>query len=260
MCLSIYTKYLDIKGNYFFIFYALFFMLIHTPKARFLVFLLLFFFQSFSNSFALGVDFIEKADFNKDGSGQFSIEVDLTKTSYLISVIKYLNKNYKDITKAIGYKAFSSASTKFEKIAGISQIGIAYDEKMLKFNLVFNFNTLQALNEAIGALNKGLDPPKITYFSLDDLLFIREDLNGIAKKLFFYQEYDNSLVKSLDLASFFKESTYTTIYTFPNTIEDYSNPLSELTKDKKMIRVTHHIFAPDQVEHAIGNRIHFTKK
>ncbi|CCM10075.1 Putative uncharacterized protein [Cardinium endosymbiont cEper1 of Encarsia pergandiella] len=252
-------KVLDVKRSYFFIFSFLFFMPIQPPKARFVVFLLLFFFQSRSNSFALGVDFIERADFNKDGSGQFSIEVDLTKTSHLISVIKYLNKNYKDVTKAIGYKAFSNASAKFEKIAGISQVDIAYNEKMLKFKLVFNFNTLQALNEAIGELNEGLDPPKITYFSLDDLLFTREDLNGIAKKLLFYQQYDNSLVKSLDLASFFKESTYTTIYTFLNTIQDYSNPLSELTKDKKTIRVTHHIFAPDQVEHAIGNRIHFTK-
>ncbi|MGI2298703.1 hypothetical protein ACRRVB_02810 [Candidatus Cardinium hertigii] len=235
-------------------------MPIQPQKARFIVFLFLFFFQSLSNSFALGVDFIEKADFNEDGSGQFSIEVDLTKTSYLISVIKYLNKNYKDVTKTIGYKAFSNASTKFETIAGISQVDVAYDEKMLKFKLMFKFNTIQALNKAMGKLNKGLDPPKITYFSLDDVLFIREDLNGVAKKLLLYQQYDNSLVKSLDLASFFKESTYTTIYTFCNTIEDYSNPLSEVTKDKKTIRVTHHVFAPDQVEHAIGNRLHFTKK
>ncbi|CDG49350.1 Hypothetical protein CHV_a0018 [Cardinium endosymbiont cBtQ1 of Bemisia tabaci] len=235
-------------------------MPIQPQKARFIVFVLFFFFQSISNSFALGVDFIERGHFNEDGSGQFSIEVDLTKTSHLISVIKYLNKNYKDITKAIGYKAFSNASAKFEKIEGISHVDVTYNEKMLKFKLVFKFNTLQALNKAIGKLNKGLDPPKITYFILDDVLFIREDLNGIAKKLLFYQQYDNSLVKSLDLAFFFKESTYTTIYTFCNTIQDYSNPLSELTKDKKTIRVTHHVFAPDQVEYAIGNRLHFTKK
>lgn len=229
-------------------------------KAGFIVLIWLFFFQSVPNSLALGVDFIERAHFNKDGSGQFSIEVDLTKTSNLISVIRYLNKDYKAITKAIGYKAFSNARTQFKKIANISQVDVKYNEKMLNCALVFRFNSIQALNKAIRKINKGLDPPKITYFSLDDELFVREDVNGIAKKLLFYQQYDNCLVKSLDLASFFKETTYTTIYTFHTEIQDYSNPLSELAKDKKTIRVTHHVFAPDQVEHSIGNRLHFAKK
>lgn len=229
-------------------------------KAGFIVFIWLFFFQSIPKSLALGVDFIERVHFNKDGSGQFSIEVDLTKTSNLISVIRYLNKDYKGITKAIAYKAFSNARAQFKKIADISQVDVKYNEKMLNCALVFRFNSMQALNKAIRKINKGLDPPKITYFSLDDELFVREDVNGIAKKLLFYQQYDNCLVRSLDLASFFKETTYTTIYTFHTEIQDYSNPLSELAKDKKIIRVTHHVFAPDQVEHSIGNRLHFTKK
>ncbi|WP_342265519.1 hypothetical protein [Cardinium endosymbiont of Philonthus spinipes] len=226
-----------------------------------LFFVFLFFFRSISSTLALGVDFIEKAHFNEDGSGQFSIEVDLTKTSKLISVIKYLNKDYKSegITKSIGYKAFSKAQERFEKIADISQVSVSYNEKMLNFQLAFRFNTIQALNKAIRKINKGLDPSKITYFSLDDGLFVRQDVNGVAQKILFYQQYDNCLIKSLDLASFFKETTYTTIYTFDKEIESFSNPLSELTKDKKAVRITHYVFAPDQIEESIGNRVHYVK-
>lgn len=228
-------------------------------KANFIVFICLFFFQSIPSSLALGVDFIERVNFNEDGSGEFTIEVDLAKTSYLISVIKYLGKDYKSITKSIGYQAFSKAGTQLKKIADISQVDVRCNEDMLNFELVFTFNSIQALNKAIQKINKGLDPPQITYFSLEDHLFVREDINGIAKKLLFYQACDNCLVKSLDLASFFKETTYTTIYTFCNQIDDYSNPLSELTKDKKSIRIIHYVFAPDQTEHSIANRIHFVK-
>lgn len=236
-------------------------MLMQPRKFGFIVFILLFFFQSVSNSLVLGVDFIESAHFKEDGSGQFSIKVDLTKTSKLISVIKYLNKDYKyqGITKSIGYKAFSKAQERLEKISDISQVRVNYDEKMLSFQLMFRFNTIQALNKAIRKINKGLDPLKITYFSLDDELFVRQDVNGIAQKILFYQQYDNCLVKSLDLASFFKETTYTTIYTFYKKIENYSNPLSKLTKDKKTICITHYVFAPDQVAESIGNRLHFVK-
>ncbi len=241
-------------------------MPIQPRKIGFIVFVLLFFvclffFRSISSRLALGVDFIEKAHFNEDGSGQFSIEVDLTKTSSFISVIKYLNKDYKykGITQSIGYKAFNDAKERFKKIADISDVFVRYNEEMLSFELAFRFRTIQALNKAIRKINKGLAPPKITYFSLDDGLFVRQDINGIAQKVLFYQKYDNSLIKSLNLASFFKETTYTTIYTFHKEVEDYSNPLSELTKDKKTIRITHYVFAPDQIEESIGNRVHFMK-
>ncbi|MDN5247431.1 MAG: hypothetical protein V3581_02750 [Candidatus Cardinium sp.] len=227
-------------------------------KVGFVVFVLLFFFQSIPNTPALGVDFIEKVHFNEDGSGLFSIEVDLTKTRNVLSIIKYLNLNTNcKLIKSIGYKSLHNAEECLKSIADISQVGMHYDEKMLKFELRFSFHTIKALNKAIRKINKGLDPPKITYFSLHDGLFVRQDVNGIAQKVLFYQQYDNCLVKSLDLAFFFKETTYTTIYTFHKSIQDYSNPLSELTKSKKTIRITHYVFAPDQIEESIGNRIHF---
>ncbi|WP_162789891.1 hypothetical protein [Cardinium endosymbiont of Sogatella furcifera] len=227
-------------------------------KVGFVVFVLLFFFQSIPKTPALGVDFIEKAHFNEDGSGLFSIEVDLTKAGTVLSIIKCLNLNTScKLIKSIGYKSLHNAEECLKSIADISQVGMRYDEKKLKFELSFNFHTIKALNKAMRKINKGLDPPKITYFSLQDGLFVRQDMNGIAKKVLFYQEYDNCLVKSLDLACFFKQTTYTTIYTFPKEIKDCSNPLSELTKNKKTIRIRHDVFAPDQIEDSIGNRIHF---
>lgn len=235
-------------------------MLFQLKKLRFAVCFLLVFFKSTATSLALGIDFIEKARFNQNGSGLFSLKVDLNKNSHLIAIIKCLNREYKGITKAIGSKAFGNAKEDFARIPDISEVRVDYNEKMLTIELMFKFRTIQALNKALCAINKGLDPPKITYFSLDDALFVREDMNGIAKKLLFYQSYDNCFIKSLDLVSFFKETTYTTIYTFYNRVQDYSNPLSELTKDKKTIRVTHHVFAPEQVEDSIGNRIHLVKK
>lgn len=228
-------------------------------KLKVTFFLFLFFFHFTTNSYALGIDFVERTYFNKDGSGIFSIKVDLTKTGKLISIIKYLNKDYEGITKLIGYNAFYAAKKRFKKIANISDVRLKHDEAMLKFTLRFAFKNIKALNEAISKTNEGLDPTNITYFSFSDELFVREDANGIANKLLFYQKHDNCLVKSLDLASFFKDITYTTIYTFHNKIIDFSNPLSELTKDKKTIRVAHHVFSVDETEDSISNRIHFEK-
>ncbi|WP_243018073.1 hypothetical protein [Candidatus Cardinium hertigii] len=232
-----------------------------SKKVRFLVFVSLFFFQSLPSSSALGVDFIEKAHFNKDGSGEFSIQVDLKKTRNLIAFIKYLHKlrkDYKDITQAIACHAFNKASERLEQLSDISQVCVKHNKKMLKVELSFSFNHIEALNEAMSKIiHKGLDPPKITYFSLDDKLFVREDINGITKKLLYYQDNDNSLIKSLKLLSFFKETSYKTIYTFHKKIKNCSNPLSKFTENT--IRITHHVFAPDEIEHSIGNRVFFAK-
>ncbi|WP_133282300.1 hypothetical protein [Cardinium endosymbiont of Culicoides punctatus] len=200
---------------------------------------------------------MERAYFNKNGSGGFSLKVDLTKIGKLISVIKYINKDYQHITKIIGYNIFSAAEQRLKKIDGISDIRLKQDKAMLKFTIKFAFENIKVLNKAVDQINKGLDPTNITYFSFSDELFVREDVNGIAKKLLLYKEHDNCLVNSLDLAFFFRDSTYTTIYTFPNKIVDFSNPFSELTEDKKTIGIAHHIFAIGETDDSISNRIHF---
>jgi hypothetical protein len=206
---------------------------------------------------ALGLDFIERTSFNKDGSGLFSLKVDLTKSSRLIRLIKLLNKEYGGITKLIGYNAFYATKRQFKTMPGISGIRIKHDKKMLKFTLRFEFKTIQALNNAMRKMNQGIDTVPITYFSLSDVLFVREDRHGIAKRLIQYQKHDNCLVKSLNLASFFKEITYTTIYTFPRKIQDASNRFSEISKDGQTIRITHHILSAEETEESIANRVHF---
>ena len=229
-------------------------------SSRFILFVCLFFVNTVSNVLALGLDFIERASFNKDGSGKFSIKVDLTKTKKLVSIVQYLNKDYEDFPYRVGYNALCCAQEKLKKVPDIGHVHVKHNQTMLKFTLSFVFKNLPALNNAMHAINEGLDPPSITYFSLNDNLFVREDMNGIAKKLIFYQQHSNCLIKSLNLAAFFKTTTYTTVYNFYNKIESYSNPFSELTADKKTIRIRHHVFAADETEESIGNRVHLAKE
>ncbi|MBX9889898.1 MAG: hypothetical protein K2X94_01355 [Amoebophilaceae bacterium] len=228
-------------------------------KIKFIVFssLLLVFLNALPRSWALGLDFIERTSFNKDGSGLFSLNLDLAKSKKLIKAIKYLNKDYENITKSIGYNAFCGTKQVLKKIAGIDDVRIRHDERMLTITLRFNFKSIQVLNKALSKINQELDPMGITYFSLSDEIFIREDMHGIAKKLIHYHDHDNSLIKSLNLSYFFQHTTYTTIYTFDKEIKNASNPLSEITKDKKTIRVVHQILSADEVEDSIRNRVHF---
>jgi len=221
---------------------------------------ILFVFNSIPKSWALGVAFTERISFSQDGSGLYSLTFDLTKSKKLIAAIKYLNKDYEQIPKLIGYNAFFSAKTGLEKIKGMDDIRIWHDPKMLSITLRFAFKNIPVLNKAMCTINEGIDPEGITYFSLNDQIFIREDMHGLAKKLVLYQNYDNSLIKSLTLSAFFRDTTYTTIYTFSKKIKDASNPLSEITKDKQTIRVVHHILSADEVEESIRNRIHFRVK
>ncbi|MDD9139799.1 MAG: hypothetical protein NQ127_02605 [Candidatus Cardinium sp.] len=211
-----------------------------------------------TSSAALGVNFTERAYFYEDGSGLFSLEVDLTKSAKLIAFLKYLNKSYQDIPKLIAYNPLCTLQKTLNPITGITGIIVKDDKKsMLRFKLKFGFKDIEALNKAMIKINEGLDPPEITYFNFSNELFVREDLNGIVKKLIDYQNHSNCLIKSFDLASFFKHTTYTTIYTFHKMIKNYSNPLGELSMDKKTIRITHYVFAADEIEDSIGNRCHF---
>ena len=151
-------------------------------KVKFIVIVSLFFFHATPKSFALGVDFTERACFNEDGSGLFSLKVDLTKSSRLISAIKYLNKDYEGITKLIGLNSFFRAKKEFKKMSGIHDVRVQHDDKMLKFTLRFEFDNIQTLNNAVYKINQGMDPTGITYFSLSDEVFVRRGYAWNRKK------------------------------------------------------------------------------
>ena len=227
-------------------------------KVRTIIFGLCILFYTPFKGYALGLDFKEKVYFYKEGSGLFSFKVDLSKSKFFIGLMKYLKHDYNTLDKFIGYNIFKTTKKNLKSVPGIKNVSIINDAKLLSFIIQFEFDSINALNKAMDQINQNIHPDiKLNYFRFEDEIFVREDINGIVKKLIHYQAYDPSLIKSIELSSFFKGMTYTTVYTFPRKIKQASNPCSEISKDKKSIRVMHHILSPDQVKDSISNRIHF---
>ena len=206
---------------------------------------------------ALGFDFIEKVYFSNNGSGKCSFTVDLSKISAIISLLQYIKQDYRKTTKIIGYDAFVAAKQLLRRMRGIHGVRIKYDDNMLKFTIIFHFQSIQVLNEVMKKIHNNMDSTTITYFRLTNNVFVREDMNSIARKLIQYKENDDSLVKSLDLDFFFRDITYTVAYSFDKNIKEFTNPLSVISRNKKTVRITHHVLNKDETRHSISNRIYF---
>lgn len=224
-------------------------------KIQWIIFGLFFIQRTIPAALALGVDFTERVTFNKDGSGSFSFKIDLKKSRKLIAFIQYISQEYRDMIQCID--PLQAVEIQCKNIPDIIDVYSKNEKQKHRFTLKFRFKTVEALNKAMLCINQGIDPVPITYFTFSDELFVREDINGIVRKLIYYQQHGRCLIKSLDLAFFFKGTTYTTIYTFPNRIKDFTNPLSLLAKDEKTIYITHYILAADETIESIGNRLHF---
>ena len=232
-------------------------MMMHHKVKSIIFFALLWLFKPV-NTHAFGIAFREEVTFQEQGNGFFSLSVDLSQSKFFITLMRCLKRNCQVLNDLLLWNVFKTTQAHLSTMHGISNIELVNNKKKPSMTIRFEFGDVGALNHAMDYICQDIhNHIKIHYFRFDRDIFVREDIHGIVNKLIFYQKYDPERIKSIELSSFFRGSTYTTIYSFPKKIKQTSNPFSELSEDGKSVRVVYRILAPSQVSDSISNRIHF---
>jgi len=222
-----------------------------------IVLIIAFFFSSCTNPFNFGFDVYELAHFRKNGSGKFELIFSLDRATRLIKLGEYVAQDHMEFVRLLIQDAFLATGEILSKIPGITKVTNVHDDNMLYFKLTFEFNNMQALNNAMWQININVDPPDVVYFKMNDRAFARSHTQGIAKLVEYYQSYDDSLTKSFDLSFFFRNMRYIIRYSFAKEIRKITNPLATLAKDKKSITIIQNIFDPKEKDLLKSNIIYF---
>lgn len=232
----------------------------HLRRWRFYIVLLLSL-SSCSHPFDFGIDIIEHAYFRRDGSGKFSLIIDLKKCRMFIYLADYISQRHTGIVQAILQRAFKRTKQHLQKVNGVSLVTAAHDPTMLYFKLSFHFESIKALNAAMQAIHTGVDQPGMQYFHLDQHTFARNDPQGPLKLIEYYQKHDNSYVTSFDLRLFFRNMTYVTSYLFEGReVESASHPRAKFSKSRRRVVVNHCCFCPEGKKLSVNNEIVFHTK
>lgn len=181
---------------------------------------------------------VEEVNFNKDGSGDVILTMNLSKSKTRLNAIMLLDSinSYKVPSKEEVRKQISQAVDRVKQIKGISNVQNSTNFDSYIFTVSCNFTDVDALNTVISAFSTKEDAAIIKqkkHFSFNKTqnIFVRNYHYNIAK------EFEKTNMEDREI---FKTATLTTIYRFKSNIKSSENTTAKIAGSKKaiMLRVS----------------------
>jgi hypothetical protein len=201
-------------------------------KSLFFVLILL----SLSSCFELR----EEIDIKPNGTGTYTMIVDMSKSKTLLDMFMKMNENGDKVSMAEIDSTFLKGSDDLNKIEGITNAQTINDKTNYVFGIKFDFKDVDALNDALNETNKRKYPElenfppiykfekksleRTNYFYMKGLTDISEQAGGDPQKI----EQMKTLLKT---------ATFSYIIRSPEgKIKKYSNDKSVVSADKKELK------------------------
>lgn len=180
-------------------------------------------------------DILDKLSIKADGSGEYSIILNASKSKTRIaSISKMETINGKKVPKKAEIQAqLNEAAAIFKTIPGISNVKTSADFDNYILKLSCNFKKIENINEGI----EKLKTKKIIGKMVPSQLY----KNNVAAKSFtknkinsYKNEYDQLSKADKEI---FNTAKYTTILQFENAIKSQSNASYQLSPNKKALKL-----------------------
>ena len=188
----------------------------------------------------------EKIKHNSDQSGDYSLVVDFssswfkTKSAIMLEEVDGVSiPNEEDIkSKLAQFRAEAS------KIKGVSKISTSYDFNTYIFKINFSYNSLEALNAVLNAIDK------------KNTLVHFKNNNGKFERIASYPLPKN-LIKNEDKKEDLLKANIVAVYTFDKDVAMVQNANSKLSKSKKTVFLKQNIWNVLNNNKLMNNSISF---
>lgn len=188
----------------------------------------------------------EKIKHNSDQSGDYSLVVDFssswfkTKSAIMLEEVDGVSiPNEEDIkSKLSQFRAEAS------KIKGVSRISTSYDFSTYIFKINFSYNSLEALNAVLNAIDK------------KNTLVHFKNSNGKFERIASYPLPKN-LIKNEDKKEDLLKANIVAVYTFDKDVTMVQNANSKLSKSKKTVFLKQNIWNVLNNNKLMNNSISF---
>ncbi|RKE89536.1 hypothetical protein [Epilithonimonas arachidiradicis] len=180
-------------------------------------------------------DIIDKISLKADGSGEYSVILNASKSkTRLQSISKMETINGKKVPKKSEIdKKLNDASAIFKTVSGISNVKTSFDAENYIIKLSCNFKKIENINAGLELLKSKnvigkMIPTQLYKNNSSEKILVRNKISS------FKTEYDK--MSSAD-KEVFTNATYTSILQFENLIKSQTNSEYKISPNKKAIKL-----------------------
>lgn len=174
-------------------------------------------------SFTSCINIVEKVFFKKNGSGTYTMTLDMSKIASMMAMFGEDDQT-NEMEEAMNgmNEGFEQAKAKLEGVAGISNINQEMDKKTLTYTMAFDFSNVDALNDGLNRYFANEDDNRdYTYFTSKKKEFTRTSFNRFSKAL--NEEMNSDEDPGFDPAVLMADAYFESILTFEKDIRSHSN-------------------------------------
>jgi hypothetical protein len=210
---------------------------------------------------------VEEVTVKKDGSGSYSMELDMSEMKGMMDMLKGMDGMDTDSTAiaedneemgmgeddpsmAMLGNEISQVAGSLVGIPGLSNIEEVNDTSTFKFGYKFDFANVDALNAALRAIHKEkYEGQGGDVFSFSGKKFERKEEGDLSKEIQQALAEGDEGEEGMEMVKmFFADMSYKQIYHFPDrTIKKSSNGLSELSDNDHTLTITIKPFDEEQM-------------
>ncbi|WP_435261307.1 hypothetical protein [Tenacibaculum sp. nBUS_03] len=178
-------------------------------------------------------EFVEEITFNKDGSGNATLTINLSKSKTKIASIMLLDSinGYKVPSKKTIKNTLAEIISKIKKTKGIHNVKNTLDFEEFIVTVSCDFDNVEALNAVL-----------LTFSSKKEAIAIKKNKHFIynKKSKTFTRSHHFNIGKEFQKTKMkdrkvFETATYTGIYRFETPIKSSSNPQARISQSKRAI-------------------------
>jgi hypothetical protein len=180
----------------------------------------------------------EELDINKDGSGKYSLLIDMSESKRLIDMAMALNQDQKNGSPLSEMdSSFNKGIARFESMEGISNPVAINDQERFIFGMQFNFANMAALNNALN------DAYNERYPEMKKMPEVFKFAKKTIERTNFYQLRDLNEMNPMsedtenaaDARMLMGSATYSCIIRTPGKVKSYSNSAAILSETAREV-------------------------
>lgn len=185
-------------------------------------------------SFTSCINIIEKVLFKKDGSGTYSMTVDMSEIAAMMSMFSENDEKdgMDDALKGMN-EEFEKTKARLSDITGVSNVRQEANKEELTYTMAFDFKDLSALNDGLnGFFVNQQDETEHTFFTQKKKTYTRTAYNRLTQAL--SEGMNAEGAQDMDLGALFGDAYYETIIEFERSIKSHSNKDYRLDGNHKL--------------------------
>lgn len=208
------------------------------------------------------LEITEQVHLRDNGSGRFTFTVDMSEAKPLLEMAERFsdNTNPKEVKSDLK-TGMEDAHARLQSVKGIHYPALIKSENGLLSGITFEFDNVEALNQAMNVLQKNDKQAQEQYFGWNGKQLHRFNTLKIENQI--KDEAPNDLagidltINGKSMKDMMKSMVYRTEYTFDKPIQGISNSNAALSSDKKKVILERYLLDDTRQATTLENVIRF---